>query len=325
VAADHWSSENTHCRDQLAAWRRRLMALSFEKEVEAHEGVGFSATSARLDLGASIIVTSCSTPQRISLVRANGRSVTFGVQLCIGGSPVVEQAGRSCRLEPGDLVLIRADQPHMKLMTEPWRMLTMLVPGQKLLAVAPSVSELTLLPIRRTAPFAALSAQYLEGLANHLQDPPPTVAAMLEAHALDLIALTLAGLGCSKVMQRSSHRASSFFRVRLLVESFFRDPSLTPERLAAKAGLSKRTLRRLFEESGTTAASYLRERRLRQCATMLADPLQAGRSVSDIGYMNGFSDPSHFSRVFRDRFGATPQAYRRGCLQHDVRSPTNTA
>jgi AraC-like DNA-binding protein len=161
-------------------------------------------------------------------------------------------------------------------------------------------------------------------LANHLQDPPPTVAAMLEAHALDLIALTLANLGCSKVMQRSSHRASSFFRVRLLVESFFRDPSLTPERLAAKAGLSKRTLRRLFEESGTTAASYLRERRLRQCATMLADPLQAGRSVSDIGYMNGFSDPSHFSRVFRDRFGATPQAYRRGCLQRDVRTPTNS-
>jgi AraC-like DNA-binding protein len=43
---------------------------------------------------------------------------------------------------------------------------------------------------------------------------------------------------------------------------------------------------------------------------MLADPRQAGRSVTDIAFTVGFKDSSHFSRAFKDRYGVGPRGYR---------------
>ena len=40
----------------------------------------------------------------------------------------------------------------------------------------------------------------------------------------------------------------------------------------------------------------------------LADPTQAGRSITDIALARGFSSPAHLSRVFVQRYGLAPSA-----------------
>ena len=47
---------------------------------------------------------------------------------------------------------------------------------------------------------------------------------------------------------------------------------------------------------------------------MLGDPTCARRSVTEIAFLWGFQDVSHFSRVFKERFDAPPLAYRQSSL-----------
>jgi AraC-like DNA-binding protein len=80
------------------------------------------------------------------------------------------------------------------------------------------------------------------------------------------------------------------------------------EQVARELGMSVRTLQRRlrlegvsFEEIGddirtTLAKSYLRD---------------SGMSISEVSYLLGFSEPSAFSRAFRNWTGTSPQDFRR--------------
>lgn len=66
----------------------------------------------------------------------------------------------------------------------------------------------------------------------------------------------------------------------------------------------------MFAGKGLVVAQYIKNRRLDLCA-------QALRSISDdeklagIGYSRGFTDHSHFSTAFKQRFGVSPGEYRK--------------
>ena len=51
-------------------------------------------------------------------------------------------------------------------------------------------------------------------------------------------------------------------------------------------------------------------RRLEECARALLAQPELGRPVAAIAFDHGFSSPTHFGRVFRQRFGMTPREYR---------------
>jgi transcriptional regulator GlxA family with amidase domain len=85
---------------------------------------------------------------------------------------------------------------------------------------------------------------------------------------------------------------------------------LTAETLADIAGVSLRTLQRIFRERfDTSPMSWLMEARLLEAARLIRggdDP------VTKIAYRVGFKDPSHFTRRFKARFGVSPNEYRKG-------------
>ncbi len=66
----------------------------------------------------------------------------------------------------------------------------------------------------------------------------------------------------------------------------------------------KREFRLQFQES---PGKWLLQRRLNFSATLLRN---SQMSVTEIAFESGFEDVSHFSRVFKARFGAPPLAYR---------------
>ena len=84
---------------------------------------------------------------------------------------------------------------------------------------------------------------------------------------------------------------------------------LTAESLAELAGVSLRTLQRLFRDRfGTSPMNWLMEARLQEAARLIRggdDP------VTKIAYRVGFKDPSHFTRRFKSRFGVSPNEFRR--------------
>ena len=87
---------------------------------------------------------------------------------------------------------------------------------------------------------------------------------------------------------------------------------LTLSELADVAAFSKYHFHRVFAALlGETLFSFIQRVRLERAATFLCN--QPKKSVTGIALECGFSSPSVFSRVFRNRFGLSPSQWREGC------------
>lgn len=87
--------------------------------------------------------------------------------------------------------------------------------------------------------------------------------------------------------------------------------------LAARMGLSRRTLQRRLAAEGLTfegLVERVRRRRATRCLRRTAMP------VKELAYRLGFADPSTFSRAFKRWTGASPSDWRNG-LRRAERSP----
>nr|WP_262903519.1 AraC family transcriptional regulator [Niabella beijingensis] len=77
--------------------------------------------------------------------------------------------------------------------------------------------------------------------------------------------------------------------------------------LAVDAGMSPTKLKRLFKQIfGNSIFSYYQEFRMKEAALLLREKKY---TVSDVGYRLGFSNLSHFSRVFEAHIGMKPKQY----------------
>ncbi|GJF31133.1 AraC family transcriptional regulator [Kitasatospora sp. NE20-6] len=84
---------------------------------------------------------------------------------------------------------------------------------------------------------------------------------------------------------------------------------LTLADIAARAGVSPRTLiRRFREQTGTTPLQWLHRARIRRAQHLLES---TRHSVERIGAQVGFGSPTAFRDRFRRTTGVSPQAYRR--------------
>jgi AraC-like DNA-binding protein len=94
-------------------------------------------------------------------------------------------------------------------------------------------------------------------------------------------------------------------RIRRLIEAELDNPKLTPALIAARLGLSRSALYRLFAPNGIVA--YIRDRRLMAAMRMLVrDDRPRPPRVSQVAYAVGFSDERTFRRAFKRRFGFIP-------------------
>ena len=92
-------------------------------------------------------------------------------------------------------------------------------------------------------------------------------------------------------------------------------------RYAAMVGLSDGRFVHLFKESmGVSPYAYVLELRLERAAEML---LSTDRSVAEISYAVGFSDPLYFSRRFKKHYLLSPLAFRKE-IGHRSKNHTRT-
>lgn len=108
---------------------------------------------------------------------------------------------------------------------------------------------------------------------------------------------------------RSAYHAAVLERVRQYIEAHLRDPDLSPAKIARDMGMGLRQLNRLFEGDTHTVTSLIQTRRLQRCHADLTRPDHYPKSISEIAFNWGFRNLSHFSRRFREEFGASPSAF----------------
>jgi len=115
---------------------------------------------------------------------------------------------------------------------------------------------------------------------------------------------TAHSLATGKVV--SAYHTAVRDRMRQYIEAHLRDPDLSPAMIAGEMGMSVRQLNRLFEGGTQTVTSMIQTRRLQGCHADLTRPGRYNVNVSEIAYSWCFRNLSHFSRRFREEFGASP-------------------
>lgn len=145
----------------------------------------------------------------------------------------------------------------------------------------------------------ALNAAYMAGYLNGGSD-------LLEKQLLELFAHTVAGDQRILASADSSVRAAHLARIEQFVHTHLGDNALSPERVAQACGISVRYLHYLFRDTGSSFSDWLRGRRLSLARQHLCEGGFSG-SLAQLAYSLGFTDQSHFSKVYRRHFGETPR------------------
>jgi AraC-like DNA-binding protein len=100
---------------------------------------------------------------------------------------------------------------------------------------------------------------------------------------------------------------SEFGQVLAYLRDHYHAP-ISNQQLARLAHMSVRAFERKFHNSfHVTPQKYLRKLRLRMASRAL---VYTGQALAEVASGCGFSDQSHFTRVFRRHFGRTPREYR---------------
>jgi AraC-like DNA-binding protein len=121
------------------------------------------------------------------------------------------------------------------------------------------------------------------------------------------------------VAERARTPGSEFGPVLAYLRDHFRTP-ITNRQLARLAHMSVRSFERRFHSSfHLTPQKYLRKLRLSMASRAL---VYTAKPLAEVATECGFSDQSHFTRAFREQFGATPGDYReRYALRESVAAP----
>jgi AraC-like DNA-binding protein len=104
----------------------------------------------------------------------------------------------------------------------------------------------------------------------------------------------------------NSNDAEKLLVIRNKILSDLSTPPVLSE-LAIIASMSETKLKQLFKQTfGDTIYNYYQRARMEEAAFLLK---QAKRSVSEVGYELGFSNISHFGRLFEKQYGITPKKF----------------
>jgi AraC-like DNA-binding protein len=237
------------------------------------------------------------------------------------GSGVIEQGGREAELRPGDLTLVDLSRPATWAMSDV-RCVAVVFPRSMLPLRDRELARLVAVPIRGDRGAGALISSLARQLPRHLDGCGESGGARLGGAVLDLFMAALAGtVDRTSDLPAETRRRALIQRIHASIEERLGDPELSPGNIAAAHFISVRFLHRLFETQQTTVGEWIRRRRLERCARDLLDPALAGEPIIAIGSRWGITNPAHFSRLFRARFGVSPSEYRAACGRPDQPRP----
>jgi AraC-like DNA-binding protein len=156
-----------------------------------------------------------------------------------------------------------------------------------------------------------IAAEFCAMLASEGSSLEETVRIRLGDELMDVLALAL-DMGdkddCSEDATAQKARLRS---VKAWIEEHLADPDLSLEKIAKSNGVSLRHLHYLFRLTDLSVSEWILDRRLLRCHDALIRPELRSLSVTEVAYRFGFRSSSHFSTVFRRKFGHSPSELRR--------------
>jgi AraC-like DNA-binding protein len=263
---------------------------------------------------ASLLLTTM-TSDKMELLRsprciATGREDCFLIALEGRSSSALVQDGREGLLSIGDFAIVDSRRPYSVLFNDDFKHHVLRIPRSEITRRVGSIDCITGITIDGSRGAGKLASMLCRELSTEADLLAPGTADQVSNTLLDLFAVALGERLAASNVSETSVRNAWFAQIRNYIETNLSDPELSRTRIAESLGISVRYLSDIFSASGTSIGNYLLERRLSKCFYALEDAAQSQRSISEIAFGWGFSDMSHFSRSFRDRYKLAPREVR---------------
>lgn len=296
------------------AWRDALCRAFGPIEVGLNSDTDFSGfvrTHQRQQLQFNEICYRGQTLERTSQNLARFDQEYFTFSRPVSGPLLFEQNGHDVIVEPGSLVLLNQTSPYRASTNACYHAFSVSIPKKLLLQRAPQISAFYKIENVAASPRGQLLVNFAKYLSEGITKwSEPEIIALRE-HLLDLIVLLMVNDKNDAVSpEESSIKAAHRERAITYIRYKHCDPQLTPKSIAAACGISVGYLHKIFHAADLRVEHLLYEHRLQTCKNMLLQPEYRHQSVQQIAYKSGFNHPSHFSRLFKEKFGMAPSEFR---------------
>ena len=311
---ESFSTAGLDPRRKLAFWNERA-SESFSPIVAEPDDIRkFNGSILRGTIGDMTLSEVYSDAQIVRHSRshvARTKDAVFFLHLQLEGESISRQDGRESLLRAGDFTLCDSTRRYEMVFAGANRMLVLGIPNALLRRQIGCPESLAAIPMAGNRGASGLLSQLLRNYwTDYHQGMDETASARISVAILDLIGAAYADLP-QALGDRSSLGTAHRIRIVNYIEAHLNDPELTPTRIAEACKMTARYLHHLFSDQEETVARYILRRRLEACSRALQSGAQRGRTVTAIAFDYGFNSPTHFGRVFRAKFNATPREYRR--------------
>src|SRR5262249_3429548 len=229
--------------------------------------------------------------------------------------------GRELELGPGDATMMQASAPGGIGSRHNFGFFEVMIPPAEWDTRGARADDALMVHLSAKSDAMRLLLGYLRLLVGSRLASSVEGQAIVRRHVFDLA--VLAATERSRIGESS---ASAVVAARLSaaldhIAARFDDPGLSLEAVARSQGISPRYLQRLMESAETSFTAHVSELRLQRAFALLVEPHDGAKRISDIALDVGFSDISHFDRMFRARFGDSPSAVREQARRARSMSP----
>ena len=228
------------------------------------------------------------------------------------GETTFNHEGRMAHLGPGNWVFLDCTLPYSLKHTQAYNknvVLVLQLPKPAFCARLPNPESLTGYSLSSQTGLGRVTYDFIQSLRRDNARIEPETKPQLAETLVDLLATNLRETLCpAKAVARN--RAVALLEVKSFIHQHLADPTLSSFAIAEALNISKSYLYLLFQDENTTVNRTIWDLRLEKCRADLANPLHSHRTITEIAFTWGFNNSTHFSRLFKDRYGLSARAYR---------------
>lgn len=312
IATPIFATEALPHADRAPLWRECICKHFGGLESDFYGDTGFDGRISSASAGNVVMTRLSADRHRVirtdALVRGSDADCVK-IVAPLQGSAGVHQHGRAAWVGAGGWTIYDMSGRYRVDNPERVEHLIVMMPKNDVLEHGMRLDDLMARPMQATAGLSRLALEAMRGAWRELPFLGGAAARSAGENVAHLVRLALLELGGADTA--AGRRAAFRDRVRVHVERHLRDPSLSVGSIAGALNCGKRNLHNAFEGSEETLAAYILKRRIAACIRDMSDDWAGVRSLTEIALGCGFTNLSHFSRVFHTHTGMSPSAFRR--------------
>jgi AraC-like DNA-binding protein len=306
---DRWSTATVAPHLRLEYWREVSSKAATATSISSGNGVDFFGEISRRKFNDIAFYSLNSSG--LEIVRSeqhirHGDQRKFLLTLQLSGQAHLEQGGRKVILKPQSMGVVDAGLPFSVTFGE---VRVAALPYSLVVRHMPRLRQMVALEVDRAHPCADIIREYVMRLSQAQSAIDGIAGDVMSEHLCVLLGVTLS----SQLGTESESLSSRQIRRTMLLGYIRRNalnPDLTASVTARAVGMSVRTVHNLMRDSGQSFSEWVLDARVTHARRLLQSAGAERRKIADIAVACGFSDLSHFNRMFKARFGCTPSEAR---------------